>query len=160
MCAHAIIALIGVISEMNVGIYGVESLFLEFIRRDFGHESDAASLLVEVKHESFAFFFDQLHRFVELFPAIAAAAPENVARHATTVHAHQDRFARLPRSFEKRHVVESVALLFERNQAEIAVIRRHFDFLPAFHERFVLQTVGNQVFDGDNPQSFSRGKLF
>ena len=35
LCAHAIIALIGVVSEMNVGIYGVESLFLEFIRRDF-----------------------------------------------------------------------------------------------------------------------------
>ena len=145
---------------MNVGIYGVESLFLEFIRRDFGHESDAASLLVEVKHESFAFFFDQLHRFVELFPAIAAAAPENVAGHATTVHTHEEWFARLPRSFEKRRVFETVALLFERNKAEIAVIRRHFDFLPAFHEAFLLQTVGNQVFDGDNPQSFSRGKLF
>ena len=145
---------------MNVGIYGVESLFLEFISRDFGHESDAAPLLIEVKHDAFPFFIDQLHRFVELFPAIAAAAPENVARHATTVHAHQDRFARLPRSFEKRRVFETVALLFERNKAEIAVIRRHFDFLPAFHEAFLLQTVGNQVFDGDNPQSFSRGKLF
>ena len=145
---------------MNVGIYGVESLFLEFISRDFGHESDAAPLLIEVKHDAFPFFIDQLHRFVELFPAIAAAAPENVARHATTVHTHEEWFAGLPLSFEKHHVFESVALLFERNQAEIAVIRRHFHLFSALHERFVLQTVGNQVFDGDNPQSFSRGKLF
>ena len=145
---------------MNVGIYGVESLFLEFISRDFGHESDAASLLIEVKHDAFAFFFDQLHGFVELVATIATTAPENVARHATTVHTHEDRFAGFPVSFEKRRVFETVALLFERNKAEIAVIRRHFHLFSALHERFVLQTVGNQVFDGDNPQSFSRGKLF
>ena len=160
LCPHAIIALIGVVSEVNIGVHGVKSLLLELIGGDFRHQTDAAALLVEVKHETFAFFIDQLHGLVELVATIATTAAKNVAGHATTVHSHEDRFARLPRSFEKRHVFETVALLSERNQVEIAVIGGHLHLFSALHERFLLESVSNQVLDRDNLEAFARRELF
>ena len=97
---------------------------------------------------------------MELVATIATTAAKNVAGHATTVHTHEDRFARLPRSFEKRHVFETIALLSERNQAEITVIGGHFHLFSALHECFVFESVSNQVLDRDNLEAFARRELF
>ena len=49
LSAHAVVALIGLVAEMEIGVYGVEALFLELVGLDFLHEANAASLLVEIE---------------------------------------------------------------------------------------------------------------
>ena len=56
---------------MHIGVNGVVALLLEFVSRNFGHQADAASFLVQVEHHAFAFFFNQFHGFVQLFAAVA-----------------------------------------------------------------------------------------
>ena len=77
----AIVALVGLEAQVYVGIYGVESFFLQFIGRDLVHQSDAPTFLLHVDHHTLAFLLDGLHGLVQLFATVAALASEDVARH-------------------------------------------------------------------------------
>ena len=89
--SHAVVALIGVVAQMNVGINRIVSLLLEFISRNLSHKSDAASFLIEIKHNAFAFLVNHLHGLVQLFAAITPAAAENITGNARRVNADQHR---------------------------------------------------------------------
>ena len=82
LCAHAVVALVGVVAQMDVGIHRVVALLLQFVGRNFGHEADAPSLLIEVEDDALAFSLDHAHGAVQLFAAVAACAAEDVARDA------------------------------------------------------------------------------
>ena len=64
---------------MHIGVNGVHSTFLQLIGFDFVHQTDATSFLVHIYQHAFAFFFDHLHRQVQLFAALAAHRAEYVA---------------------------------------------------------------------------------
>ena len=80
--AHAVVPLVGVIAEVDVGVDGVIALLLELVGGDLGHESYAAALLIEVEHYALALPVDHLHGAVQLLAAVAAARTEDVARGA------------------------------------------------------------------------------
>ena len=82
LCAHAVVAFVGVVAQVNVGVDGVVALLLQFVGRNFGHEANAASLLVEVEHHAFALLLNHAHGLVQLFAAVAACGAEDVARDA------------------------------------------------------------------------------
>ena len=160
LSSHTIVALVGIIAQMHIGIYRIESFFLQLIGCDFCHQSDATALLVEVEHKTFAFFFDEFHRLVELCSAVATATAEDVARDATRMHAHKEGFTGFPIAFEKGYVLQTIAFLTIRNEAKITIFCGHAHFFSALDERFFLQTIGDEVFDGDDFESFLHGKLF
>ena len=146
----AVVALVGLESQVDVGLYGVHAFLLELVGGNLVHQSDASSFLLHVDEHALAFLFDHLHGFVQLFAAVTPLAAEDVARGAGGVYADEDGFVFLPFAFDECHVFQSVALLAEGNEPEVAVLCRHVGFVAHFDERFRLQPVGNHVFDGDD----------
>ena len=68
----SVVALIGLESQVYIGVNGVEPFFLKLVGCNLVHESDAAPLLLHVDYHTFAFFFDGLHGFVQLLATIAS----------------------------------------------------------------------------------------
>lgn len=58
---NAIIALIRIVAEMDIGIDSIITLLLELICRYFRHKSYTTALLIEIKHHSFACTLDFQH---------------------------------------------------------------------------------------------------
>ena len=81
--AAAIVALVGLESEVSVGIDGVVALLLlELVGGNLVHQSDAAALLLHVDEHTLALLVDHLHGLVELVAAVAALRSKDVARGA------------------------------------------------------------------------------
>lgn len=70
--ADTIITLVGLMTEMDIRLDGIKTLFLKFICPDLFHQTDAAALLIEIDHSSPALTLYHLHGFVELLAAIAS----------------------------------------------------------------------------------------
>ena len=144
---------------MNVGVDGVVALFLQLVCRNLGHESDAPAFLVQIEDDSLAFFLDASHGGMELFSAVAAFAAEDVAGGTTRVYTYKDGFVLFPRAFDEGDVLQVVVLLAEGYEVEMAVCCGHIHFLAAFNQRFFLQTVGDEVLDSEDVESFAFGNL-
>ena len=159
LSAHTVVPFVGLEAEVDVGVHSIVALFLEFVSRNFVHQADAAPLLVEVDYDTLALVFDEFHGLVQLFAAVASPAAEDVARHTAGVHAHQYGFVFAPLAFEQGHVLQSVALLAEGHDAEVAVLGGHVGLHTLLHQRLALQSVGDEVLDGDDVQSVALGHL-
>lgn len=77
--AAAVVALIGLESEMYVCINGIKAFFLQLIGLNFVHKSYAASFLLHIYQHALAFFLYHLHCLVQLLSAIAAHASEYIS---------------------------------------------------------------------------------
>ena len=66
------------------------------------------------------------------------------------MYAYEDRLFLLPLTFDEGEVLQSVALLAEGNQAEMAVVGGHVNLFADFDERLFLQAVGNHILDADD----------
>ena len=77
-----VVALIGLESEVYVGVYRVVALLLQLVGGYLVHEPYAASFLLHVYHHAFALLVYHLHGLVQLFAAVAAFAAQYVARGA------------------------------------------------------------------------------
>ena len=80
LCTDAVVAQVGVVAQVNVGVNGIKALFLQLISCDFCHKTDATTFLIEVEHNSLAFFFHHTHSTVKLFATIATRTAEDVTR--------------------------------------------------------------------------------
>ena len=87
---------------------------------------------------------------MELVAAVAALRSEDVARGAGGVDAYEDRFFFVPFTLDERHVLQSVALLAERDEVEVAIAGGQLHFLADLDEALSLQAVGDEVADGDD----------
>ena len=58
--SHAIVTLVGLVTQVQVGVDSVEALFLQLVCRHLGHQPDATSLLGEVDQHPFALLLDEL----------------------------------------------------------------------------------------------------
>ena len=90
---------------MDVRLHSIVALFLEFVRADLIHQSDAAALLVHIDDDTLAFRLNHLHGFLELLAALAALGTEDVSGHAGRVHAAEHRFVLCPCAFGQHHVL-------------------------------------------------------
>ena len=146
--ATAIVALVGLESEVDVSVHGVEAVFLlQLIGGNLVHQAYAATLLLHVYHNALALFLYHLHRLVELLTAIAPHASEYVARGARRVYSDEDRLVFFPFTFHQRHVLQSVARLAERYEMEMAVYCRQVNLLAHLDARLVFQAIGDEVLD-------------
>ena len=146
---HAIVALIGQMPLTEVGLHSVHALLLQLVSLYLVHQTYASALLNEIHHHALASLVYHLHRLVQLLSAVATLRAEDVARGTRRVHTHQHRFVFLPRALEQRDVLQTVRLLAERYQAEVAVGSRHAHLLTLLHHRFLLQSVSYQVVNRD-----------
>ena len=87
---------------------------------------------------------------MKLFAAVATLAAKDVACSTTAVHAHQDGFFGCPAALDDGDVLQSVRLLAEGYDAEVSVLGGEVCLLTAFYQRFQLQSVGNEVLDGND----------
>ena len=152
LCAHAVVALVSFMAEVQVGLDGVHAFVLQLVGVDLVHQPDAAALLVEVDHHAAPFFFDHAHSHVELLAAVAAQGAEDVARHAGGVYTHQHGFvgAFADVAFDQRRMLQPVALLTEGDDAEGTVFGGQLGLDTLLHERLGAEAVGDQVTDGDD----------
>ena len=152
LCTTAIVALVGLESQVYVGIYGVESLLLQFIGCYLVHQTDATALLLHIDHHALALFLDGLHGLMQLLATIAALRSEDVASHTRRVHAHQHGLVLLPLALDQCQMLQSCALLSEGHQTEMTVVRRHIHLFAHLDERLFLESVGYHVLDADHFQ--------
>jgi hypothetical protein len=79
------VAAVGLVAELEVGFDGVEAFVLKLVGAEFGHEADAAALLLLVEHDAGSGFGDGGHGELELLAAVAAEGVEDVAGEALGV---------------------------------------------------------------------------
>ena len=72
LCAAAIVALVGLEAQAEVGIYRVVAFLLQFLGSEFVHQAYAAALLLHIDDDPLALFLNLLHGAVQLFAAVAA----------------------------------------------------------------------------------------
>ena len=66
------------------------------------------------------------------------------------MYAYEDRLVLVPFSLYESHVLQSCALLAERDKAEVSPFCWHVHFFSHLYNRFLLQAVGDEVLDGDD----------
>ena len=108
---------------------------------------------MQVYDNALALLVDHLHGLVQLLSAIATLAGKDVASHATGVHAHQYGFFGSPFALEDGDVLQTVAFLTEGDDAEVTVFCGQVSLHALLHQTFLLQAVGDEVFDGDYLQA-------
>ena len=75
---------------------------------------------------------------MQLFTAIAAHRAENVARGTAGVYADQYGFVVAPLTLDECHVLQTVRLLTERYQTEVAVLGGHVGTVANLYQRLLL----------------------
>ena len=80
--SHAIVAFVSLESQAEVGIHRVHSFFLQFVGAHLVHQSDAASLLLQIYDYPFSFLLDHLHGLVQLGATVTACRAQDVPRGA------------------------------------------------------------------------------
>ena len=78
----AIVALVGLEAQAEVGIDSVVALLLQLVGSQLVHEADAPSFLLHIDDDAPSLLFYFLHGAMQLFSAVAAPASQNVAYHA------------------------------------------------------------------------------
>ncbi len=134
MGTDTVIAFVGLVSEMKIGVDRIKAVLLKLVCRYLIHQTDAAALLVEIYDSSPAFLLDQLHGEMKLLAAFATLRTEYVAGHAGRVDTNQHRFIACDIALDKRDMLQAVLFLTERYESEMSVSGRHIDFLTALHE--------------------------
>ncbi len=86
-----VFAAVGGEAQLDVGFHCVHALILQFVCLQFGHEADAAALLLLVEEDARAGVGDFAESQFELETAIAAKGTEDIAGEALGVDADQRR---------------------------------------------------------------------
>ena len=77
----AVVALVGLETQVDVGIDGVETFLLQLVGGYLVHQADTATLLLHVDHHALAFFLNGLHGLMQLLAAVATLRAEYIACH-------------------------------------------------------------------------------
>ena len=122
----AVVTFVGLVPEVEVGIDGVEALFLELVGAYLLHQTDATALLVEVDDEAAALLLDELHGLVQLLAALAAHRAEDVPCGAAGVDAHQYGLAISDVALQEGDVLEAGMLNKSVERAQKKVEENNF----------------------------------
>ena len=102
-------------AKVYIGIYRVQSLFLQLIGSNLVHQTDAPTLLLHINDDSLAFFLDHPHRLMELFTTVTTHAAQDIASGTGRVDTNKNGLIVFPASFDERHMLQTVAGLTERD---------------------------------------------
>ena len=145
-------------AEGAVCLDGVESLFLERIGLQLVEEAYTASLLTEVEEDTLSLRFDLLQCALQLFAAVAALGPEDIACHAFGVHAAEDIVLTAHLSLDKREVFEAAQRIEKAVDFKIAEGTRERGARRFFERIVVALAVAHQVLDADDAKAFALGE--
>ena len=150
---YTIITLVCQMSQANISFYSIHAFFLQFICFHFFHQTNAATFLIQIYNYPLTGFLYHLHCLMQLLATITAFGIEYITSGTRRMYTHQNRFIQFPSTLEQSYMLQTVRLLAERNQTEMTVVCRHIHFHSFFYNRLLLQTVGNQVTDGNQFQA-------
>src|SRR5699024_3965588 len=151
--SHTVMPFVHGETKPEVGFRRVVSVFvLQLVRPYLVAEPDTAALLHQIYHGTLALLLNHAYRLFELRSAVAPDRTDNIARSARRMHPHQHRFARFPRSLDEGHMFQTAAFLPERNEPEFAPLGRHGHLFALLDDALVLQTVSDDVRNGNDFQ--------
>ncbi len=142
---HAVVALIGLVTEVKIGIDRIKAIFLQLVGFDLVHQSYAASFLTEINHGASSLALYHLHREMKLFAAFAPLRAEYVAGHARRMNPDKHRILSSHITLDKGDMLQIIVFLAERDKPEMAVYGRHVHLLAYFHKRVVVQPESDEV---------------
>jgi hypothetical protein len=147
----AVVALVGLEAQLDVGLDGVQPRFLQLVGHDLAGQADAAPLLVEQVEEHAALFAaDHLHRPLQLLAAVAAQRAEGVAGQALRMDAHQDRLLAAQVALGQGDVGLLLDLVDEGLDGEVAPARRQARLRDHLHQGVGVHPVLDDLLDGDD----------
>src|ERR671937_1770884 len=152
LVADPVVAHVGLESELEVRLDGVEPVLLQLVRPQLVQQSDPAALLRHVQKNTTLLGRDLRQRLLELLAAVAAQRVEHVAGEALGMDAHEHVLGSVDLALDERDVVLARQLLAEGNRREIPVGRRQLHRRHALDEPLVAAAVLDQVGDGDELQ--------
>src|SRR5690606_39653502 len=114
-----IIPMIGFKTELQIGVYRVQAVFLEVICVKLVNQANAPSFLVHIDDHALTFLFNHLHRTVQLGPTVAPARSKNIAGYTGTMYAHQNGFIGLPFAFVECYVLLTRVFLCIGSKVEL-----------------------------------------
>ena len=145
--SHAVVAEIGGIAQLFVGLDGVESLFLKFVSMDFGGESNATAFLPEVEKDP-SFSGKMSKGGVELASTVASPGSKNIAGEAFGMNSDRDWFFAIDFAADEGEMFAVVGAYAIEVAVEVAKIGGHFDDLLTGHQTFRAATIFDELRDG------------
>ena len=145
---------------MKVRFHRVHAFLLQFVGPELVAKSDTSTFLTSQVQKHAAMFTDELHGGGQLFAAVAAQAPENVAGKALAMDAHVNRLAEVGVARHPGHMLYAVGLAPVGVGGKVAVLGRYVGGGYSLHQFLVTQAVVDQVTDGDNLETELLGHFF
>ena len=100
LSSYSIVTLIRQMSQANIGIHSIHSVFLKFICFHFLHQADTTTFLIQINNHTFSRCIYHFHRFMQLFATVTASGTKDITGSTRRMHTHQDRFVLIPSSLE------------------------------------------------------------
>ena len=88
---QSVLAIVGIVAELFVGLDGVKAPILEFVSLELGHEADTAAFLLLIDKDAGAGVGDHGESHFELLAAVTAHGSENVSGEALGVNTDERR---------------------------------------------------------------------
>ena len=90
---------------------------------------------------------------MQLLATLAAHRAEDVARGTAGVYAYKDGLAVSDVTLDQCDMLETIALLLEGDEAEVAPLRGHGDLFTTLYDALRAEAVGDEILDGDDLQA-------
>src|SRR5579863_95059 len=152
LCPDAVVTQVRRKAQPQVGLDGVESLFLELVCAQLVEKADPAALLAEVQQDAGALRLDHRKRRLELLAAVAAHRVEDVAGEAFGVDAHKDVLRAVHLAFDERDMVLTVEHRAVADRNEVAERGRQARGDDTLDELLRATAVGDQIRHRDHLQ--------
>ena len=158
LCANAILAQVGIETQLLVGLDGIHALFLQRVGVDLVGQADAAALLAHIEDDALALFLDHTHGLFELTAAITATRMKDVPGQTFTMDAHERGFIRRNVAHDQGHVVVVIDLRVKQLELEVTVPRRHGHLAHEINHALSAPAVRDDVGDRGNLERMLRRK--
>ena len=155
-----VIAPVGWVTEVDVGLDGVEPAVLQLVGAQLLEQPDPASLVPsEVDHGADTRVGDPLEGQPKLASTVAAARAEDIAGETLGVHPDQRRVDRSQIAADERDVLTSVHMVAEPDGSEVSGVQRQSRAAHSLDEPLGTTPVGDEVGDRQHGQPVARGEL-
>ena len=156
----AVVARVGGQAQVEVGVDRVAPAVLELVGLQLGDQADAAALVAaEVDHHSPALGDDPGEGLVELGPAVAPLAAEDVTGEALAVHPGQHRLVAADVAVHERDVLAAVDRDPVAVGGEVAVASGQARLRDPLDVALVPTAVAHEVLDRDHREPVLVGEL-
>src|SRR5215471_13865893 len=111
LCPDAVVPEIIFETQLEISLYGIETLVLQRIGLDLVRQPDPSALLMHIDEHAFALAADEIKGETNLIATITALGAEDVAGQTLRMHAHEHSIAGSDLALHQRHILVSVHVI-------------------------------------------------